>query len=244
MNRQGNQIDAALRRIVATAGHDLGGLPGLSEVELPAQLAAHSGRLGSAPVRLLTRRLAGAGLGALTIAYMVTEAETLVSATVIGMPARGSLLPILGVDVIAIGGTLSLVALDLAPTDEASFADLAAPILRALHEQTGAALVARKRPPFTAGVFSDLALIAAARPGQEELVATATCQFLRDYARLLGNPRPLAADPARAAAADARRHSYCAAEIRNRKEHDALARLFGAEFARLYLEGFLFAPEP
>jgi hypothetical protein len=72
----------------------------------------------------------------------------------------------------------------------------------------------------------------------------ASGHLLRGYAGLLQILLSQPGDPARAAAAHARRRSYCAAELRNRNEHDALARIFGFEFARHYLEEFLFKTEP
>jgi hypothetical protein len=57
------------------------------------------------------------------------------------MPQRGSLLPIFGVDVIAIWDSLLLVALDLAPADRAAFDEHVVPILQAMHALIGQLLL-------------------------------------------------------------------------------------------------------
>ena len=247
------RIDAALRAIVRAAEEAwIDGL-GLKERTLPPAIARMPGRIGDQAVALVTRRFDGPGLESLTLAVIATDAtaatgmsggaERLCSVTAIALPAPGSLAPILGIDVIAVRGALSLVALDLAPTDAALFDAQAAPILRDVQHGC-AALTARKRPAFAGDTFSDLAVIVAARPGQEPVVAAATAQLLRASAALFsaaGAPHAPAPDPARAAAASARSLAWRRAELGNRKEHDALARIFGAEPARRYAEDFLFA---
>ena len=240
-------IDAALRAIVhAVEEAWIAGL-GLGERAIPPEIARMPGRLGDQAVALVTRRFDGPGLESLTLAVIETEASAnaarLCSVTAIALPARGSLAPILGIDVIAIRGALSLVALDLAPTDPVLFDAQAAPILRDV-QHTCAALPVRKRPAFASATFSDLAIIVAARPGQESVVTAAAAQLLRSSAPLFsgaGAAPPAAPDPARAAAASARSLAWRRAELENRKEHDALARIFGAEPARRYAEDFLFA---
>lgn len=241
-------IDAALRAIVEAARSAWVDGAGLREQVVPAEFSHVSGSIGEQPVLLHTRRYAGDAIESLTLATISTVEASgtgrLCSATVIGLPGPRSLLPVLGVDVVAIRGALSLVALDLAPLDDDFFTAHAAPILREVG-RLGAALPVRKRPEFADASFSPLALIAGARPGQEPAVVAATAHLLHASAALLGPAAHLdSGDRERAAAVQARNRAWRRAELQNRKEHNALARIFGAEFARRYGEEFLFAPPP
>ena len=142
--------------------------------------------------------------------------------------------PIVGVDLIGLAGALSLVAVDLAPTDDAAWQTHAAAMLTALHASVESRVVPRRRPSFADEVFSPRALIAGVRRGAELAVLDAVASFVE---HALGRwPAPLALAPERAAAASDRVDAWCRAELRNRREHDALTRLFGAAPATAYLD--------
>lgn len=237
---------------------------GLRRVAIAAELAQVDGSLRGRPVRMTSERYTGPGFAALTIARITTQAETpvgfadeqsgakgspaqaeSVSLTVVGLPRPGSGLPILGMDLIALRGSLSLVAIDLAPTDHELFqARCASPLLR-LQNRVAEAVVPRRPPSFTQGTFSSLALIAAARPGSEAVVFDAILRFIDEAAELTCSALPelpdLYAATQRDEAAIAR---WLAAERQNRREHNALSQIFGEPFAERYLHGFLFVPPP
>jgi hypothetical protein len=231
-------LDLGLRRVLAAA-LELAATLALDEVALPPALRRLTGELRGAPRTLTTRRFRGAALADLTVAEIRDEAAALCAVTVIGRPEPASLRPVLGVDLVALGGALGLVAVDLAPTDPALWAERAAPALDRLHRAAGPALVPRRWPEFAAEVFSPRALIAGARRGDEGPALAAVAAFVGEVAPLYAASAP--ADPARAAEAAERAARWRAAERRNRREHDALARLFGAAPAAAYLE-LLFPP--
>jgi hypothetical protein len=87
-------------------------------------------------------------------------------------------------------------------------------------------------PAFTHETFSPLALVVAAKPGDDGALLELVSRWLPET--MAG--RGLCTD----ASAWEAQQRWRAGERRNRKEADALARLFGADFARRYVEEFLF----
>lgn len=241
-------VQPALQTILVVAQQQLQLLPKCVEISIPTALSQVQGQLRGQPVTMQTRRFACQGLSAFTLATISDVGGSLCSVTVIALPAAGSLLPILGVDVIAFAGSLQLVALDLAPLDADSFDAEAVPVLRHMHSVTQGQLIPRKRPEFAQETFSDLALIAAARAGQEGFAAAPAVYLLQSYATLVQQSvaqliNPTADHSLRAARAYERNQRWRTAELRNRKEHNALAQLFSPEFAQRYLYEFLFSPD-
>lgn len=206
-------------------------------IPVPAALRLLRGSIRDTPVELRTRRFADATY-TLTLAE-IAESSTgaLRAVTAIGVP-HGAPLPILGIDLIALQGSLALIAVDLAPTDDALWSDLPASLLGQLHLDTAGMVVARRWPEFATEVFSPRALLAGARRGHESAVLAQIAGFVASLAPLFASAPT--ATPAAIAAADARRHRWIQAERRNRREHDALARMFG-EPSVAYLD-LLFPP--
>lgn len=221
--------DAGLRAVVAAAGRWVDAL-GLAARPLPGALAEL--RAAQRPLTMRTRRWTGGAFAALTIAEIEDDAGALCTATVIGLPAAGTLAPVVGVDLIALGGALSLVAVDLTPADPEFWRVHCEPRLAAMHAAVGEAAVPRRWPGFAVESFSPRALIAGARRGGEEQVLAAVAGLLRGLPAVLAEAE---GEPERAAAAAERVRGWLAAERRNRKEQEALARLFGAEAAEAYL---------
>lgn len=229
----------------------------LREQAVPPDLAELTGRLAERPVKLQTRRYEGAGLASLTVAIIAEgpaaagpatgpnrAPPALRSLTVIGLPQLGSRLPILGMDLIALAGSLSLVAIDLAPTEPQFWEERCRGLLDHVHTLAGSLVVPRKRPEFADQTFSPRALIAGARPEGVQPAIEAAAFLLAQCEHLYApQPEPVAgAEPTEhdADSPAARQRSWLQAERRNRKEHDALSRIFGAEPARQYLDDFLF----
>ncbi len=226
-------IDAGLRIVLAAieawiARHALTVCP------LPEQLGALVGAHAGAALHLDTRRWRGAGFAAFTVATIRAATGHLRSVTIIGLPAANALGPIVGVDLIGLGGALSLVAVDLAPTDVATWETDAAASLAELHAAVADSVVPRRWPDFASEVFSPRALIAGVRRGAEPGVLAAVASFI---ARIPTPP----IDPTAGPAASERVSAWCRAELRNRREHDALTRLFGADPATAYTD-LLFGP--
>ena len=232
-------IDRGLRGVRA-AVEGLVARLGLTEGVVPEPLQRLDGALRGESLALRTRRF-GDPRWMLTSAEIVAVDEVLVAVTAIGMPV-GAPTPILGVDLVALQGALSLVAVDLAPTDEAVWTTDAAPLLEQLHRGTQGLVVARRWPAFAAEVFSPRALLAGARRGGEVGTLTAVAAFVTFGARCSVFAPTRSASPAQISAADQRRRAWCLAERRNRREHDALARMFGEQQAAAYID-FLFPGE-
>lgn len=227
MMEDGYEQERGLRAVRAAAEALVVRL-GLRAIEVPTTLRRIDGRLRDRPIALRMRRFAGGGLATLTIAEIVEHDDgSLRAVTVIGMPGHGSLAPVLGIDLVALGGSLSLIAVDLAPTDAAVWDARAEPLLARLHHASEAAVVPRRWPEFAADVFSRRALLAAARRGGETAALDAVARFAVSLAPLYAGDETDRADARRAAAAAERRRGWCLAERRNRREHDALTRMFG-----------------
>ena len=162
---------------------------------------------------------------------------SLVSCTVSALPAHGASLPILGLDYVALGSKLSLVAFDLSPTDIETWSDARNNIID-LSRRADASLTARPRPEFVDQTFSPLAVFARADREFAEVACGLGVTLLERHAGLCADSRSL--PPARADAADVMVDRWCAAMRRNKKESRALQRIFGP-IALEYLEDFLFA---
>ena len=227
-------IDAGLRAVLDAAGRWIAAA-GMRPTPLPAALARMSGALAGARLELTTQRHVGGGLAALTLAAIADADGLLRSATLIGLPDPATLGPVLGVDLIAFGGALSLVAVDLSPTDLAHWHTRAAAELEALHLVVEGRVTPRKWPGFAEAVFSRRALIAGVKRGAEAPVLAAVAEFVAALAPVFpAATRP--PDAVRVAAAAERARAWRRAELANRREHDALARIFGEANAAAYLE--------
>ena len=232
---QAATLDAGLRRLWQMATTELVGRLSLRRVALPPELAKAEGTIGGSSVTMHTQRYRGAQLAPLTIAVLEIE-QKICSLTVIGLPSAGAPCPVLGIDLIALRGVLSLVALDLAPTDADFWTTHCSSILAAVQTLAAPALIARKRPEFAAEVFSAAALIGGTRVGQESHVFAAVELLLVRSAELFAQTRGVPFRPT----ASQRLDRWLAAERQNRKEHNALTQMFGAAFATQYLDQFLF----
>ncbi len=205
----------------------------MQALPLPAGLGELRGALGEVEVRLTTTRHRGGGCESLTIARITGADGLLRSATLIGQPTPASLGPVLGVDLIGFGGALSLVAVDLAPTDACAWDARAAGLLHALHAAVAGLVVPRRWPGFAHEVFSPQALIAGVRRGDEAPVLAAIAAFVAEVPAVYAES---VTDGERIAAALARSAAWRRAELANRREHDALARIFGPAVAGEYLD--------
>jgi hypothetical protein len=212
----------------------------LTAVEIPVHLRCLSGSTAESQITLNTQRFAGARYDSLTVATLATEDGRLCSLTVVGLPSQTSRAPILGVDLIALRGVFSLIAVDLAPLDDAYWQVHSAPLLSQLESDLSSLVVMRKRPLFTEGTFSPLALIAGGQKGQELQILAAVQVFLRSVA-VQSADRMVVTSREEMNVIHAKRERWLSAERQNRKEHNALARLFGPDLASEYLERFLFA---
>lgn len=225
-------IAQGLRGVLAAAQAWSSGMS-LRPKPLPAGLQSLAGELRGTPLRMTTRREQGGPFTTLTCSTICGPDGAPCCVTLIGLPAAGMPVPVLGIDLIGLGGALSLVAVDLAPIDRPFWELRAAAPLAALHTALGERVVARRWPGFAEEVFSPQAVIVGVRRGAEAEVLTAVADFV---ARLPAVYAPGPSLPsARREAADERARAWRRAELRNRREHDALTRMFGAEPATAFL---------
>ncbi|MCB9756520.1 MAG: hypothetical protein H6713_41925 [Myxococcales bacterium] len=239
-----NPIQRGLHALLDAVGREYVDASSLRAVDIPARFATLDGRLGDRALRLVTQVFTGGAIERLTVAAMSTPPTSagpaaLVSCTVSALPVRGASLPILGLDYVALGGGLSLVAFDLSPTDVDTWADARNNIVD-LSRRADIALRPRPRPEFVDQTFSPLAVFARADRDAAAFACELGVTLLTRHARLCEAPAWLA--PTRARLADARVDQWCAAMRRNKKESRALQRIFGP-IAVDYLEDFLFTRE-
>lgn len=238
IQKSADVIDLGLRELLCKCEQTLvQGCP-LVPCPIPDGLAALEGNLNDQTLILRTRRYHGAQFSAFTTATM-SLAGQLRSLTIIGLPQPGSPAPVLGVDIIALHGQISLLAIDLSPTDLAFWESHCCGALDALAVKLEGATVPRKRPAFAVDTFSRLAMICGVRAGQELRSLSALGTFFDDVLKIAQH----ASQAALSTAARDRRASWLLAEQRNRKEHEALARIFGPSLAARYLDDFLFGGE-
>jgi len=233
------RLDRGLRDVMNHARRVFSSAPGIKISQPPDGLSPIYGQLGNTGVTLQTTVCIGGGWSRLVFAWIEDDDGHWRSATIIGIPDHGSLLPILGVDLIAFQGTLSLAALDLAPLDQQTWDERCAPILRQLNAQYVPALIQRKRPDFTQGSFSNLAVIVGAKRGHEWYAFEAAKKMLSVAAHL----GPCTShDTPRAEQAWDNNQRWRRHELQNRKEQAAFSRLFGEDVSRSYMQDFLFRP--
>ncbi len=215
---------------------------GLTPVSIPTVYENARGRVGDIDVDMNSRRFEGSGLQSLTVAYLRHHhTKQLLSVTVSGIPRADTGLPILGLDYVGFRGTLSLVALDLCPVEQHLWTTRVQPIMRPLHTRAKAHLIQRKIPGFTEGVFSELAVFAAAtREDHCQHSVEMSEILLSEYKNLL---QSCSQNPAQAKHNHERIQTWKRAMQNNKKEHSALSRIFGVDFTEKYLRQFLFLPE-
>lgn len=211
-------------------------------VPIPAHFSEMKGTLRGEYITLNTRRFLGYHYRSITMAWIVRDSDgSVCSLTVIGLPTQDSGAPILGVDLIGLGGSLSLVAIDLAPTDDATYSERSMPRLRSLHSMTDDSVVHRKRPEFCQDTFSPLALICAGKPGHEAQLQSACATFLSMELDARKQTSPFVVLPAeRADSAASKQRAWLLSERKNRKEAKYMSLMFGEDLAADYLYNFLF----
>jgi len=228
-------ISQGLGEVLAVGAHELAPALGLVETGVPARFAYVEGRLRGARVRMASRRFEGPEGGSLTLADLRAEGDERLAMSIVGLPGRREVRPVLGVDVVAMGGTLSLVALDFSPLDENVWAEGGAQVLREVRAIAEQRILLRVTPDFLEDGVAPLSLVAAP-PGTEAVAFQAAIHLLRGAGRLV---MPSKVEEARCEAAWVRNLAWRRRQVTRRREWAALAHMFGKEFAWAYLEEFL-----
>lgn len=204
------------------------------EIGVDPVFAHLNGELRGLAVSMHSRRFGGPHLAQLTLVDIRAQATgERMSVTLTAVPDPSNPAPILGLDYVGFGQLLSLMALDLFPVDISYWTDAVRPQLLPFLEKAHKNLTIRKTPDFAKGIFSDCALIAAARETQLDLAVELAKTYLIIFGAVL---------PSEGAGAYAERQREWLLRMRdNKKEHSALAAIFGTETASQYLNDFLFS---
>ena len=220
-------LSDALARLVAGCRDTV--VPSLAcePLSVPEHLRDIPGMIGRKSVRMRIDAWQSEAWLSLLVAEIRSEVDgSTLSATIIGLPHPGSVNPVIGVDLIALGGRLSLYAVDLAPICPSWWSATGCPLLLDLKSGLPSTFVPRPHPEFTTGTFSSEAIIGRFDPADSPRAVDATAQWLDRLAPALV-PRADAADPERGS----RLARWLQAERTNRREHNALARIFGENTA-------------
>ena len=228
---------------------------GLKPLEVPPRFAYAQGSYGGIPVELHTRRYHGSSFSEFTVATMLeafpsnqTEpsraAPLIRSLTLHGVPKKGMPQPILGVDLVSNEHGMPLIALDLSPVDLDFHAAQCEALLLAVRIAAEPGVIHRKWPQFAQSTYSSLALIAGTRPEGAEYAIAAATLLLRGAKPIYARAISADAAPGQLIEYEKRRATWLEAQRQNRKELDALSRIFGADFSSRYHNEFLFAPLP
>jgi hypothetical protein len=193
-------------------------------VQVPELIGEHRGKTAT----LRTLRWHDAKGATLTSAMMTLDQE-IVAVTAVGLPSADNAIPILGIDIVGFGGSVSLVAADIV----ASHHEGVSAAMQSL-AQASIGLPLRKLPEFAQAVFSKEALVAGA-PGELGLVACgAVGQLIAAWSLLAPD------DPQRMVALAL---PWCRAQRENRREQKALGAIFGHEIIEQYMSTVMF-PNP
>lgn len=201
------------------------------------ELSELRGDLRGTPCTMRTRTFSGTVWQRWLVAVIRTDDGQPASLTVIGFPSAASS-PIIGIDLIGFGGRLPLVAVDALAVSGSTpeLRERCSRALQQLRQQLDALVVDRRRPEFATAGFSPDALIVGTRPGNEEKVMSVLANALPDLfaAVCSGSKTTQPCGSCHAAITH-----WIAAERENRKEHSALARIFGDDAASRYLREVL-----
>lgn len=204
------------------------------ETEVAPAFERLNGELRGHAVSMHSRRFGGPHLAQLTLVDIRSLAtDERLSVTLTAVPAANKPAPILGLDYVGFGQTLSLMALDLFPVEPSYWTEAVRPQLLPVLEKAHETLTIRKIPDFAKAIFSDCALIAAARDTQLDLAVELAKTYLKIFGEVL---------PRESTGSYTERQREWLLRMRdNKKEHSALASIFGSETAFQYLHAFLFA---
>lgn len=208
-------------------------LPGSAPAPLPAELSVRHGRLGSATATIRTEAWRGHVFAWARCAFLDAAPRSRVL-SVLTLPDPNYDLPMFGAEIVEIGGTITVVAIDWIPVapDGRHLAPLADVHQRHRHLPQGGEL-----PAWAAAWFSPHAIFS--RPAgtvSTDVIANAYRDALGAYLRICRDAEP-DGDPV--AAWEAQRR-YCAAHRRDDPGSAMLARAFGAAWSERYAEEALF----
>ena len=113
-----NTLSSSLAELLQVVRSDVGPILAPASMEVPSHLRMLRGTIAQRPVTMRVERRCGDAWASLLTADILDSHGQTLSATVIGLPDPRSCNPVLGVDLIALGGRLSLFAVDLAPIDD------------------------------------------------------------------------------------------------------------------------------
>lgn len=208
----------------------------LEPVTLPSELAALHGSWKGSAVSLRATAWRGPRVRYARIVRIAGDGLSIVN--MLALSEADYPLPILGVDLVALGNGSAVIAADLSPIAGDP----------AVREQQNAALSSRVagRPPLaSAGTlpswcdawFSPHALFARIAADDDVDVAARTADYVDTFARLAADCRP---DPARAAYVESQQQAYCAVHLRDDRGLQLTRKMFDPVLADRFLSDVLF----
>jgi hypothetical protein len=205
----------------------------LEPVAVPEPYRLLRGTLGGVQVEMVTHAFASEAYARWVYVAMhetvngESKQPKPMTRTLVGLPKTN--VPIVGMDAVAMKGRVSLFALDLAPAGDTN--GWRAPLLSASKEHLSA-WKERPMPAFAHDTFSGEAIIGSVSEGEESALLACTDHLFGGLASEVQSSSGTA-DPGRV-------NAWLASERKNRKERNALSRIFGEETALAYFDEFLF----
>ena len=202
---------------------------GWDSIPVGDEFSVLRGELAHEPVEMRTSAYGCPSVARLAWVRMDTIDGKPVTRTMVALPRGAG--TIVGLDVVALKNRVSLFAVDLRGTN--AEATVAADATLGVGRTKLRGFTDRPRPQFVEGAFSDHAIIGGFEEGAEESGI--------DCVRIALGRVALQTCPGKAEDDRAVVLNWLDAERRNRKERNALARMFGVDRAESYLERFLFS---
>lgn len=210
---------------------------GLEATPIAKQHACAPGLLKGAPVELHTRCYASEEQGRLSLARIVDSGGLTLSVTLVLIPASGVPAPLLGLDCVAFGPRMAIIALDLSPSCSSASNTHARELMHEARVLAQRELELRPLPEFAREVFSEHAVIASPPPAALPCVVELVDFVLGHYPELLEQAIRAPRDPDVTPTVE----RWLRQMRHNKREHGALARIFGEDFTADYLHDCLFA---
>lgn len=203
----------------------------LRPLTIPRQFSEHAGSWNGRGLRMSTEVFRGTlGVEELHVASVSGAMESL---TVLAWTPFSSGRRVLGIDVVAFGGSISTVVLDITPTD----ADLQAETILGLHRMRAQASTfseTRTWSDATPTPFSENVVFISPRNGEETKVIGLAAELIELFAQeVVSAPFP-------AAPAGAGLGTYLGRLSQSKKQMRVLGKLFGEEWVGPYFDEVFF----
>jgi hypothetical protein len=198
-----------------------------SMLECNSQLSCLKGFFGGETTTVHTRRWEDAHGGTFIVAAMMVGTEVR-GVTIVALPSTSHSLPILGLDVSTEGADFSLLAADIVPVSDDTFA--ADNIMRAFARRTQS-MQRRYLVKVNPSVFTSRAVVVSAVAQQTDTACDAVIKLLASWSKLQPTTNPEASRIAT---------QWCRCQREVRQQASLWSSLFGPEMVDDYLQNTMF----